>query len=106
MLKAIGDLKGKKVLDAFIESGVPVITFTDGSSISAWQDEEQNGPGSLRWCGKRNDNALLVPDDNPYIHNSHPVCKKCGSELRASGKCSDQTCPYSDRKQSETYTEG
>jgi len=34
------------------------------------------------------------------------ACQKCGSKLRRNGKCSDQTCPYSDRQQHETFTEG
>jgi len=33
-------------------------------------------------------------------------CKKCGTPLRPNGKCKDVTCPYSDRQQNETYTEG
>ena len=33
-------------------------------------------------------------------------CKKCGSQLKRNGLCNDQTCPYSDRKQDETFTEG
>ena len=33
-------------------------------------------------------------------------CKKCGSQLKRNGLCNDQTCPYSERKQDETYTEG
>jgi hypothetical protein len=32
-------------------------------------------------------------------------CKKCGSDLTI-GLCTDMTCPYSDRRQSEAYTEG
>ena len=34
-----------------------------------------------------------------------PVCKKCGTNLNKKGLCKDVTCPYSDRQQSETYTE-
>ncbi len=33
-------------------------------------------------------------------------CKKCGSKLLDNGLCPDVTCPYSDRQQNETYTEG
>jgi len=33
-------------------------------------------------------------------------CKKCGSDLTKRGYCQDETCPYSDRLQHETYTEG
>lgn len=34
------------------------------------------------------------------------LCKKCGSPLQNNGECPDATCPYSDRQQSDTYTEG
>lgn len=35
------------------------------------------------------------------------TCKKCGSTLtRLLERCSDTTCPYSSRKQSDEYTEG
>jgi len=34
------------------------------------------------------------------------VCKQCGSPLRKSGKCSDETCPYSDRQQNDEFTVG
>ena len=34
------------------------------------------------------------------------LCWKCGSPLRRDGKCGDKTCPYSDRKQGDKYTEG
>jgi len=33
-------------------------------------------------------------------------CKKCGSTLNDEGFCDDETCPYSDRQQNESYTEG
>jgi hypothetical protein len=33
-------------------------------------------------------------------------CKKCGTPLKPDGKCGDVTCPYSDRQQDETYSEG
>lgn len=36
---------------------------------------------------------------------SEVACKKCGSRLKE-GLCCDATCPYSDRKQDEGYTEG
>ena len=34
------------------------------------------------------------------------VCKQCGSPLRKNGKCSDETCPYSDRQQNDEFTVG
>lgn len=33
-------------------------------------------------------------------------CKKCDSDISESGYCEDETCPYSDHKQDETWTEG
>jgi hypothetical protein len=33
------------------------------------------------------------------------TCKKCGSAVHK-GFCTDETCPYSDRPQDETFTEG
>ena len=33
------------------------------------------------------------------------TCRKCGTQLK-NGRCQDVTCPYSDRGQHETYTEG
>ena len=34
-------------------------------------------------------------------------CQRCGSELYdVDGHCRDETCPYSDRKQDETFVEG
>ena len=31
------------------------------------------------------------------------VCKRCSSALNRGGKCTDQTCPYSDHKQDEIW---
>jgi len=33
-------------------------------------------------------------------------CRKCGTPLDGDGYCGDETCPYSDHKQDETWTEG
>ena len=33
-------------------------------------------------------------------------CKRCGTLLKKNGKCRDVTCPFSDRLQHETFTEG
>jgi len=33
-------------------------------------------------------------------------CKRCGSPIKKNGHCKDLTCPYSDRKQNATFTEG
>lgn len=55
---------------------------------------------------------LIEEEGNPYsailstVFTSSTSCKKCGSDLRKNGKCTDETCPYSDRQQHETYTEG
>lgn len=32
-------------------------------------------------------------------------CKRCGTHLLEDGRCTDQTCPYSDRQQHETWAE-
>ncbi len=45
-------------------------------------------------------------DDHLFNEDELTTCQKCGSELEDNGKCSDVTCPYSDRFQDETYTEG
>jgi hypothetical protein len=35
------------------------------------------------------------------------TCKRCGSRLtKVRGRCIDKTCPYSDREQDKTFTEG
>lgn len=34
-----------------------------------------------------------------------PTCKKCGTRM-AAGKCCDETCPFSDRYQWQSFTEG
>lgn len=34
------------------------------------------------------------------------TCQKCGSDLDDAGYCYDETCPYSDHKQDENFTEG
>jgi len=33
-------------------------------------------------------------------------CKKCGSDIDEDGYCEDETCPHSDHRQNETWTEG
>jgi hypothetical protein len=35
-----------------------------------------------------------------------PKCERCGSSLNSDGHCVDVTCPFSDRKQGDEYTEG
>lgn len=34
------------------------------------------------------------------------TCKRCESPLDTEGRCTDETCPYSDRGQDESFTEG
>lgn len=34
------------------------------------------------------------------------TCRKCGSTIHENGRCSDLTCPFNDRPQDATYTEG
>jgi hypothetical protein len=34
------------------------------------------------------------------------TCHKCGSTIHENGRCSDLTCPFNDRPQDATYTEG
>lgn len=41
-----------------------------------------------------------VTIESPYTH-----CHRCGCDLHR-GYCTDATCPYSDRPQCESYTEG
>lgn len=42
-----------------------------------------------------------------YFENKrNRPCKKCSTPLKKDGLCADETCPYSDRLQHETYTEG
>jgi hypothetical protein len=33
------------------------------------------------------------------------TCKRCGTSLNSKGFCEDETCPYSDRLQTQTFTE-
>lgn len=35
-----------------------------------------------------------------------PCCQRCSSKLQDDGRCPDETCPYSDRQQGESFTEG
>jgi hypothetical protein len=32
-------------------------------------------------------------------------CKRCGSDIDRYGFCTDETCPYSDRQQTDSFTE-
>ena len=51
-------------------------------------------------------NHEICPLGTVDLEIEEPVCKKCGSHLDEKGHCSDVTCPYSDRLQTETFTEG
>jgi hypothetical protein len=44
-------------------------------------------------------------DDNLF-DTSWEECDRCGTPLDSKGFCKDITCPFSDRQQDETYTEG
>lgn len=44
--------------------------------------------------------------DDHLFEDDWESCEKCGSTLKENGRCPDKTCPYSDRQQDETYTEG
>ncbi len=44
--------------------------------------------------------------DNRLFDQDFKFCQKCGNKLRRTGKCSDRTCPFSDRFQDAVYTEG
>lgn len=46
-------------------------------------------------------NVLIAKLETPST-----TCKKCGTPLDENGFCKDITCPYSDRKQDEEFTEG
>lgn len=48
----------------------------------------------------------LVSNCNTEEIAEDRLCKKCGTKLLDNGMCPDVTCPYSDRQQNETYTEG
>ena len=42
----------------------------------------------------------------PAIEEDHSdTCQRCSSPLSMRGRCSDETCPYSDRAQDEPFTE-
>ena len=41
----------------------------------------------------------------PAIEEDRDTCQRCSSPLSRRGLCSDETCPYSDRAQSEPFTE-
>lgn len=34
------------------------------------------------------------------------LCRRCGSSLHENGRCCDLTCPFNDRAQDSSYTEG
>lgn len=59
--------------------------------------------------------AAGLVDDDDNRRRQHPkdrndattseTCQRCGSPLD-DGLCTDETCPYSDRSQDATFTEG
>ncbi len=44
--------------------------------------------------------------DDHLFEDDWESCEKCGTTLNSKGFCKDKTCPYSDRQQDQTYTEG
>ena len=50
----------------------------------------------------------LDDDGNHIDYDGNPIdekCSRCGSAIDGDGYCGDATCPYSDHKQDETWTE-
>jgi len=45
--------------------------------------------------------AIFEDSKNKIIR----YCKRCGSPIKKNGHCKDLTCPYSNRKQTATFTE-
>ena len=56
--------------------------------------DEENKHLAFVWCG-----------DDPEIVEDEGQCRRCGSNLNGKGRCSDVTCPYSDRDQATEWTE-
>ena len=54
-------------------------------------------------CGDEQHVLALQTCDLDESNPGH--CKRCESELMADGHCPDETCPYSDHLQDETFTE-
>ena len=44
--------------------------------------------------------------DDRLFATDWKYCEKCRTRLKKSGKCSDRTCPFSDRFQDAIFTEG
>jgi hypothetical protein len=74
-------------------------------------------------CGRR----VTHPADGPWLHDwsksnscdpedpdgpvatpfwQTPSCRRCGSPLSTGGTCQALTCPYADRQQYQSFTEG
>jgi len=45
-------------------------------------------------------------EDSVWKRVPFGLCKRCGTPLQEDGYCSDETCPYSDHLQHETFMEG
>jgi hypothetical protein len=69
---------------------------SDGEEIILDTDD---GKVVRRWV--ISDGGILETDadDLPIL------CKRCSGEINGNGYCEDETCPHSDRKQDETWTE-
>ena len=78
---------------------------------SHFADDPDPPEHSCDACGKNVENGSGYYDGDDRVCGDCAVlrgvrCKKCGSQLNDYKQCTDQTCPYSSRKQHETYTEG
>ena len=64
---------------------------------------EDGSAGKVLRASKRIGQATYICGGG---HKWTLTCKKCGTNLTKRGYCKDITCPFSDRQQHETYTEG
>lgn len=87
-------------------------TWTDGDNcgVGAPPQKPAGGTITIEISGGVLTDVQGLPDGWTYElidHDNEVRCQRCGSELYdVDGHCRDETCPYSDRKQDETFIEG
>ncbi|MEE8361709.1 MAG: hypothetical protein V3R71_06105 [Gemmatimonadales bacterium] len=86
-----------------LSSGATMSTRATGYRV-LYQDLEEAREAA---AGMRAGDELHAGNADIYVYALAPVraeCRRCGSSL-ANGRCTDLTCPYSDREQHEGWTE-
>lgn len=90
----------KIIIPVLLEDDKPAllhVNFTDEGIIMDLVDKGSVIGTSSQMYDDAVSELMFLGDD---------FCKKCNSPLDEHGRCTDETCPYSDREQNETFTEG